>query len=85
MAQWTIYVLSLLTVENYYKYYVSGHYTSSCFYLKHRLVHISKYNVSETGFFLLLQAKPDQLVPINRACPYRPKIRTSSIDCAQNE
>jgi hypothetical protein len=24
-----------------YKYYVSGHYPSSCFYLKHRPVYIS--------------------------------------------
>jgi hypothetical protein len=38
-----------------YKYYVSGHYSSSCFYLKHRPVYISKHNVSETGFCLRLQ------------------------------
>jgi hypothetical protein len=30
------------------KYYVSGHYPSSSFYLKHRPVYISKHNVSET-------------------------------------
>jgi hypothetical protein len=43
-------------------YYVSGYYPSSCLYLKH--------NVSDTGFSLLLQAKPTQLGPIDRASPY---------------
>jgi hypothetical protein len=38
-----------------YKYYVTGHYPSSCFHLKHRPVYISKHNVSETGFSLRLQ------------------------------
>jgi hypothetical protein len=44
-----------------YKCYVSGHYPSTCFYLKH--------NVLETGFCLRLQVKPTQLSPINRASP----------------
>jgi hypothetical protein len=34
------------------KYYVFGHYPSSCLYLKHRPVYFSKHNVSETGFCL---------------------------------
>jgi hypothetical protein len=33
-----------------FKYYISGHNPSSCFYLKHRTVYISKHKVSETGF-----------------------------------
>jgi hypothetical protein len=45
----------------YYRYCVSEHYSSSCFYLKH--------NVSETGFCLHLQVEPTQLVLINRASP----------------
>jgi hypothetical protein len=52
-----------------YTYYVSGHYPSSCFYLKHP-VYISKHNVSETGFSLRLQVKSTQLGPIDRASPY---------------
>jgi hypothetical protein len=52
-----------------YKYYVSGYYPSSCFYLKHRPVYTLKHNVSETGFCVLLQVKPTQLGPIDRAIP----------------
>jgi hypothetical protein len=40
-----------------YKYYVSGHYPSSCLYQKHPPVYITKHNVSETGFCLCLQVK----------------------------
>jgi hypothetical protein len=46
------------------KYYVSGHYPSSYFYLKHRHVYISKHIVSEAEFNLRLQVKPSQLGPI---------------------
>jgi hypothetical protein len=53
-----------------YKYYVSGHYPSSCFYLKHRPVYISKHNVSETALCFRHQVKPTQLAPIDRASPY---------------
>jgi hypothetical protein len=53
-----------------YQYYVSGHYPSSCLYLKTVLFIFSKHNVSETGFYLRLQVKPTQLGPINRASPY---------------
>jgi hypothetical protein len=58
-------------VENtiLFKYYISGHYPSSCFYLKHRPVYISKHNVSEAGFCLGLQIKPTQVGPIDRASP----------------
>jgi hypothetical protein len=50
-----------------YEYYVSGHYPSSCFYLKRRTVYISKPNISETGFCFRLQVKPTHLGPnINR-------------------
>jgi hypothetical protein len=42
-----------------YNYCVSGHYPSSCFYLKH--------NFSETQFCLFLQVEPTQLGPIDRA------------------
>jgi hypothetical protein len=45
-----------------YKYYVSLHYPSSHFYLKH--------NVSKTGFCLHLQVKRTPLGPIDRASPY---------------
>jgi hypothetical protein len=47
-----------------YKYYVSGHYPSSCLNLKHRPVYFSKHNVSETGFCLRLQVKPTLLVSL---------------------
>jgi hypothetical protein len=53
-----------------YKYYVFGHYPSSCISLKCRPVSLSKPNVSETGFCLHLQVKPTQLGPIDRASPY---------------
>jgi hypothetical protein len=43
-----------------YKYYISGHYPSSCFYPKHRLIYILKHNVSEVGFCLRLQVKSTQ-------------------------
>jgi hypothetical protein len=46
-----------------YRYYVSGHYPSSCLYF-------SKHNVSETGFCLRLHVKPTQLGPIDGASPY---------------
>jgi hypothetical protein len=35
-----------------------------------RLVHFSKHNVSETGFYLRLQIKPIQLGPIDGPSPY---------------
>jgi hypothetical protein len=62
-----------------YKCYVSGHYPSSCLYLKKSPDYFSKHNVSETGFCLRLQVKPTQLSPIDRVSPY---LRTS-IDWAQ--
>jgi hypothetical protein len=49
---------------------VSGHYPSSCFYLKHRPVYISIYNVSETRFSLRLQVKPTEFSAIDKASPY---------------
>jgi hypothetical protein len=49
--------------------YVSGHYPSSTFYLKHCPVCISKHNISETRFCLCLQVKLTKLGPINRAIP----------------
>jgi hypothetical protein len=58
---------SELQMETFYKYYVSGHYPSSCFYLKHRHGYIWKHNVSETGFCLRLQVKPTQLGPTDTA------------------
>jgi hypothetical protein len=54
-------------------YYVSGHFPSSCYYLKHRPVYISKWNVSETGFCLRFQVKPVQLGPVDTASPYLPE------------
>jgi hypothetical protein len=59
----------------YYKYYVSGHYSSSCFYVKHRSVYIPKHMVSETGLCLRLQVKPTYLGPIDRASSYLWKYR----------
>jgi hypothetical protein len=50
-----------------YKYYVSGHYPSSCFYLKHRPVCISEHKVSENEF--CLQVNPALLGPNDRASP----------------
>jgi hypothetical protein len=52
------------------KYYVSGHFSSSCLIWKHHPVYFSKHNVSETGFCLRLQVKPTQLGTIDRASPY---------------
>jgi hypothetical protein len=52
----------LTNKNNITNYYVFGHFPSSCFYLKH--------NISETGFSLCLQVKPNQLGPIVRASPY---------------
>jgi hypothetical protein len=49
--------------RQFYKYYVSGHYPSSCFYLKHSHVYTSKYNIF--GDWILCQ-----LSPIDRASPY---------------
>jgi hypothetical protein len=40
------------------------------FYLNHCLVYMSKHNVSETGFCLLLQVKPTQFGSIDRASHY---------------
>jgi hypothetical protein len=51
-----------------YKYYVFGHYPSSCLSLK-CLFSVSKH-VSETGFCFRIQVKPTQLGPIDRASPY---------------
>jgi hypothetical protein len=45
-----------------YNYCVYGHYSSFCFYLK--------YNVSEAGVCLRLQAEPTQFGPIDTASPY---------------
>jgi hypothetical protein len=45
----------------WYKYYVSGHYPSSYFYLKH--------NVSESGCCRRLQVKPTQFDSIHTASP----------------
>jgi hypothetical protein len=56
------------TSLNCYHLYISGHYPSSCFYLKSRLVCISKHRVSE--FYLHLQVKPTHLGPINRTSTY---------------
>jgi hypothetical protein len=69
-----------ITLNFMYKYYVSGHYPSSRFYLKHHPVYILKHNVSETGFCLRLHVKPTQLGSIDRAGP---EIGTSSVDWAQ--
>jgi hypothetical protein len=55
--------------DDWHKYYVFGHYPSSCLYLK-TAVYFSNHNVSETGFRLHLQVKPTQLGPIDRASPY---------------
>jgi hypothetical protein len=57
----------------WYKNYVSGHYPSSCIYLKTAPVYITKHSVSETWFSLRLQVKPTQLGPIDRASPYLPR------------
>jgi hypothetical protein len=61
--------------QNTYKYDVSGYYPSSCFYLKHSPVYVSKHKVSETGICLRLQEKTTQLGPIDRASPYLRQVR----------
>jgi hypothetical protein len=45
---------------------VSGHYPSSCFYLKAQCFN--------SGLCLRLQSKPTQLDPIDRASPYRRRL-----------
>jgi hypothetical protein len=50
---------SLVNILN--KYYILGHYPSSCLYLKCRPVYVAKHNVSETGFCLRLQVTPTQI------------------------
>jgi hypothetical protein len=57
-----------------YNSYLSGHHPSSCFYLKHSAVYISKHNISETEFCLRLQVKPIKFYPIDRASPYLPNV-----------
>jgi hypothetical protein len=59
-----VFALSVLTVRQFNKeiFSTNGHYSSSCFYLKH--------NVSDTGFCLRLQVKPTPLGSIDRASPY---------------
>jgi hypothetical protein len=47
---------------NVNKIIVSGHYSSSYFYLKQ--------NVSKTGFCPYLQVEPTQLGPVDRVSPY---------------
>jgi hypothetical protein len=46
-----------------YKYYILGHYPSSCLYLKCHPVYFLKHNISETGFCLHFQVRPTQLGP----------------------
>jgi hypothetical protein len=56
--QWLYWATStnhLLTQLTEVQILVFGHYPSSCFYLKHHPVYISKHNVLETGFCLCLQ------------------------------
>jgi hypothetical protein len=43
-----------------HKYYVSGHYPSSCFYIKHHPVLFKNTVFLETGFCLHLQVNPTQ-------------------------
>jgi hypothetical protein len=52
------------------KYYVFGHYLSSCLYLKTVLFIFQNTMYSETEFCLRLQVKPTQLGPIDRSIPY---------------
>jgi hypothetical protein len=59
--------------------FVSEHYSSSCFYLEHRPVYISKQNVSKTALCLRLQVEPLHLGTIDRIGPV---IGTTSIDWA---
>jgi hypothetical protein len=58
-----IYVFHMIrrTNRSYFKYYVFGHYPSSCLYLQNRPVYFLKHNVSETGLYPRLQVKPTQL------------------------
>jgi hypothetical protein len=53
-----------------YKYYVSGHYPSSCLYLKTPSYVYFKTQRYGTGFCLTFQVKPTQLAPISRASFY---------------
>jgi hypothetical protein len=46
----------------------------------HHPVFLFKHNVSETGFYLLLQVKPTQLGPIDRVNPY---LMTSSFQTTE--
>jgi hypothetical protein len=56
--------LNLLFAGRYYnKYYVFGHYPSSCPFFKN-------HSVLETGFCLHPQVKPTQLDPIDRVSPH---------------
>jgi hypothetical protein len=65
-----------------YKYDVFEHYPSSCLYIKHRPLYITKYIVSESAFCLRLHVKPIQLGPIDRTDP-QSLDPSSSIDWAQ--
>jgi hypothetical protein len=62
-----------MSIRNFYTNIV----TTSITFLDiiHRLVHLKKHNVSDTGFCLRPQVKPTQLGPIDRASPY---LRTES-------
>jgi hypothetical protein len=69
----TVYISTKISMTKtllQYKYYVSGHYPSTCFYLKYLPVYISTHDVSKTGFCLRLQLEPSHLGPIDRASPY---------------
>jgi hypothetical protein len=52
------------------KYYVFGHYPSSCFYLKRCPFYFPKHSDSETGFCLRLPVRPTEFGPIDRASLY---------------
>jgi hypothetical protein len=52
---------TLIESSVWYKYYVSGHYPSSCFYLNQSF---------GTGFCLHLKVKRIELGPVDRASPY---------------
>jgi hypothetical protein len=69
MGKWIYRSIKVLYYK--YKYYVVGHYPSSCIYKKKcRPVYVTKHNVSETVFCLRLQVKRTELSPIDRARPY---------------
>jgi hypothetical protein len=53
-------IYRLVTMVYQYNYHNSGHYTSSCLFLKD--------DVSESGFCILLQVGPTQLCPVHRFC-----------------